>query len=73
MEVVQEVFLYGLEMWAMTPLIGRALGGFHHSVACRLTGRQPRRVIYGRWRYPLLAEAMEEAGLHEVDTYVSRH
>ena len=39
--VVQSVMMYGSETWVMTPCIGRVLGGFHHRVACRITGRQP--------------------------------
>ena len=55
----------------MTPHIGRVLGRYHHRVACRLAGRQPRRGREGVWTYPLLEYAMEEAGLKEVETYVS--
>ena len=71
--VVQAVFLDGSETWVMTPRIGRDLGGFHHRVARRLTGRKPQRGVDWRWRYTPLVEAMEEAGLQEVDTYLSRH
>ena len=39
MVVVQAVMLYRSETWVMKPLIGRVLGGFHHRVALRLTGR----------------------------------
>ena len=37
--VVQSVILYGLEMWVMTPYIGRELVKFQHRVSCSLTGR----------------------------------
>ena len=37
--VVQVVMLYGLDIRVTTTHIGRVLGGFHHIVACRLTGR----------------------------------
>ena len=58
----------------MSPHIGRTLGGLHHRVDRRLTGRQMRRVCDGRWRYTPLEEEMYEAGLQEVETYVScRH
>ena len=70
--VVQLVQLYGSETWVMTPYIGRVLGGFHHRLAHRLTGRQPWRGRDGVWIYPPLEDAMAEAGLQEVDTYVSR-
>ena len=70
--VVQAVFLYGLETWVTTPCIGRVLGGFYHRVAHRLTGRQPLMGSDRRWAYLPQAEAVEEAGLQEVGTYVSR-
>ena len=64
MVVDQAVLMYESETWLMTPHIGGNLGGFRHRVAFRLTGQQPQRGINVIWRYPLLAEAMEEAGLH---------
>ena len=54
----------------MTPCIGRVLGGFHHRVDHRLTGRQTWRGRDGIWIYPLLEAAMEEVELQEVETYV---
>ena len=59
--VVQAVILCGSDMWVMTPRIGIVLGGFHHRVSHRLTGRQPRRGQDGGWLYPLLEEAIPEA------------
>ena len=50
----------------------RVLGGFHHRVAHRLTGQKPQKVCYGGWVYLILEDAMAEAGLQEVETYVSR-
>ena len=73
MELVQAVMLYGSETWVMTLNIGRVWGGFHYRVAHSMTGRKPRRVRDGGWEYTPLEEAMAEAGLQEVDTYVSRH
>ena len=54
------------------PPIRRFLGGFHHKVARRLTGRQHRLGRDGLWIYPPLEDAIAEAGLQEVETYVSR-
>ena len=71
--LVQVVFLYELEMWVMTSHIGRALGGFQQRVACSLMAQKPQRGFDGRWVYPLIAEATEEAGLQEVETYISLH
>ena len=56
----------------MNPIIEGVLGGFHHRVARRLTGRQPRRGRYGKWKYPLLEDTMAETRLQEVETYISR-
>ena len=71
--VVQAVILYWSENWVMSPRIVRTLGRFHHRVAHRLTGRQPRRRLDWAWFYPPLAEAMAEAGLQVVETYSARH
>ena len=70
--VIQEVLLYGSDTWVLTPRIGRLMGRFHHRVARGLMGRQPQIGRDGGWVYHLLAGAMLEAGLHEVETYVSR-
>ena len=72
--VVLSVILYGSETWVINPHIGRVLGGFHHRVACMLTGRQPQQGRDGMWKDPLLEDAMTEAVLQEMETYVSlRH
>ena len=64
--VVQALLLYRLERWVMSLLIGKNLGGFHNRADNILTGHQPQRVLGGRWLYPLLEEAMAEAGIQEV-------
>ena len=64
--VVKSVLMYGLETLVMYLHIGRTLGSFHHSVVHKLTGRYPRRRIYGKWVYPPLVEEMAEAGMKEV-------
>ena len=45
---------------------------FHHSVAHRLPGRKPLKGRDGMLIYPLLEDAMAEAGLQEVDTYAKK-
>ena len=70
MAAVLAVMLYGLETWVMTPCIKRFLGGFHHRVALRLTGRQPRIGQESEYLYTLLLDAMAEVGLQEVLTYI---
>ena len=47
--IVQAVMLFGAENWVMTPRIERLLGGFHHRVARRISGKKPRRWNYGTW------------------------
>ena len=54
----------------MTPHLKRLLGRFHHRVAHRLTVWQPQKGWYGGRFYPPLDDAMSEAGLQEIDTYV---
>ena len=60
--VIQSIMMYGLETWITTPRIGRVLGIFHHRLAHRMTGRQSLRGRDGVWVYPLLEDAMAEAG-----------
>ena len=55
--------LFGAEMWVVTPNMERALSGFLHGAARRLTGRQARREKDRDWYYPSLEGAMREAGL----------
>ena len=69
--VVQAVLFYGSEMWVLIPRICRFMGIFRHRVARRLMGKLLRRGRDGGWMYPPLAEAIVEAGLPEVETYVS--
>ena len=57
----------------MTPCIGRVLGRSHYRVPHRMMGRQLRRGRYRRWVYLPLSEAMDKAGLQEVENYVSLH
>ena len=47
--VVQALLLLGEEVWVMNPHMGRALGGFQHRVARRITERQPQRLVDGIW------------------------
>ena len=44
----------------------RALSGFLHGAARRLTGRQARRGKNGEWYYPSIEGAMREAGLTDI-------
>ena len=64
--VVQQVLLFGAETWVVTPRMERALSGFLHGAARRLTGRQARRGRNGMWHYPSLEGGMREAGLTDI-------
>ena len=44
--VVQQVLLFGAETCVVSLKMERALSGFLHGAARRLTGRQPRRVSH---------------------------
>ena len=50
----------------VTPRMERALSGFLHGAARRLTGRQARRGRNGTWHYQSLEGAMQEAGLTDI-------
>ena len=57
--VVQQVILFGAEMWVLTPQIERELDRFIHGAARSITGKQPLRGWYGKWYYPSLVGAMK--------------
>ena len=48
------------------------LSAFLHGAERRITGRQPRRGRDGKWHYPLLDGAMDEAGLTDIRTSIQR-
>ena len=54
--------------------MGKALGGGggQTQVARRLTGRLPRRTLYGRWRYISVTATREEALFLTMEEYISR-
>ena len=70
--VVQSVLLFGSETWVITPRILQALQGFHHRIARRLSGLVATRGRNGTWDYPLIAEALERAGLSTIEEYILR-
>ena len=57
------LLLFGVEAWAITPSMERALSSFQQRVTRRLTGSHTRRRGDGSWEYPSLEEAMAKAGL----------
>jgi exonuclease III len=69
--IVQSVLLYGCETWVITPPMLKILEGFHHRIARRITNKMPH-LQHGTWVYPPLQEALTEAGLFPIATYISR-
>ena len=47
--LVQAVFLFGEDMWVLSPRIEQALSSFQHRVARRLTRRNLCRRAEGSW------------------------
>ena len=64
--VAQAVLLFGAETWVLPLRMERALDIFQHRVVQRITRRQPRRRVDGSWAYPLVEEAMGEAGFEGI-------
>ena len=46
------------------------LEGFHNRVAIRLMGMMVRRTASGEWECPLVAEALDNAGLCPIKEYI---
>ena len=66
------VLLFGAETWVLTPRIKQALESFQHRAALWITGRKPQRRGDGHWTYPLLKEAMKEAGFEGIRKAATR-
>ena len=50
--VVQAILLFGSEMWVVTTHIKWLLGGFHHRVAQRISGKIPWKQTEEMWELP---------------------
>ena len=68
--VVQQVLLFGAELWVVCPRMERALSVFIHGATRRLTGQQLWKGRYGKWFYPSLEVATKEAGLTDAQTSI---
>ena len=68
--VIQSVLLFGSDNWAVTPGMGKALGGVQTQVDRQLTGRLPRRTPDRRWRYTLAETARDEAEFLTMEEYI---
>ena len=70
--MVQSVLLFGLETWAVTPRMGRSLGGFQYQLVIRMTWRIPRNKPDRKWKYTSAATARKEAGLQTMEEYIRK-
>ena len=57
--VVEAVLFLGSETWVVTPLLEKALAGFHHRAVRRMAGMGPERQLSRTWVYPSMGEALE--------------
>ena len=70
--VLQQVLLFGAEMWVVTPRMEWALNSFMHGATRRITWRQPQRGLDGKFFYPSLEGGMKEAGFKDVRTSINK-
>ena len=70
--IVLLVFLSVVDMWVVTPLMGRVLGFLQEQVVWILMERLPQRRSYGRWYNTLTEAAIEEMGFELMETYVCK-
>ena len=68
--VAQLVLLYGSKRWVATGEMLKVLSGLHHRAARQITGMTEKCGACGECEYPLVAEAMESAGLHSIGVYI---
>jgi hypothetical protein len=70
---IQAVLLFGSETWNLA-LSGLAcLEGFHLRAAWRMSGRGPKKLPDGTWRYPNLEAVLQEVGLQTIRHYIGVH
>ena len=70
--IVQSTLLYGVETWDASPKVFKALAGFHHRVARRLSGRSPRYIRRtAEWVYPPIEEALAATRLATIESSVT--
>ena len=71
--VVQEVLLFGSEMWVLTPQLEKSLERFHHLVVRRMAGMGPKRQWDGTWVYPSIGVVLAMLGVDKIGVYISHH
>jgi hypothetical protein len=72
--VVQSGLLYGCKTWNLTKAVLVQLEGFHVRAAYKMARKyKPRKGLFGKWKYPLTKDVLEECGLHLVEEYIQTH
>ena len=61
--VVQELILYGSEIWVVTDAMTTVLGGFNHRISRRIVDMTKRRVGGRYWEWALVDAEMEAIGI----------
>ena len=67
---VQSILLFGSETWVISGRMMKALEGFHHRAARRITGKMPYREG-GEWIYPSMTAVLKEAGMYSMKHYLN--
>ena len=69
--IIQAVFLFGSELWNLTPSALKCLEGFHIRAARQMTGMMPKKnTSTGAWVYPASAAILEKAILYTIEKYI---
>jgi len=69
---IQAVLLYGAETWTLTQPLLRLLRSFHHRCARYLARMSNTQLADGTWVIPSSETALAAAGLHSIETYITR-
>ena len=72
--LVQYLLLFGSETWVVMSHIFRAMWSLHNRGPRQISGRMPQRLENLGWDYPLIGEALEDAGLETIGIHINlRH
>ena len=70
--VVQSVLLYGSESWDLRGALLKQLRGFQLRAAWRMCREhRPQLDEEGKWRYPSRGDVLAEAGLKDIEEYIT--
>ena len=67
---IQAVLLFGSETWNLAPSGLACLEGFHLWAAWQMSGRGPKKLPDGTWRYPNSEAVLREVGLQTICHYI---